>query len=370
MKTIRHSSPLLFGAALIWLSIGAVSCVSMDDGATLPDAASRQQINFDVLVTRDGKVVTKAGQGVTKAGSGEAYSEGDQQATLDPSIPFGLIGVDPEHHEIVIDNERVYQDASGRYSGNFDNYLWASAQKISLSAYYPHVGKVNYGEDLSNYSIPYSVVETEAGPLVSKTVERAINQLNMVPLVFQHITNDIGYKICDVTPDKQLQGLIHLRKLTATNVASAGVFINELSGAGGTWQRQGYYRKEVVFEGDAKVGVGSENEKFVGYDALVDRMMESHRYYSIPDEIEMGKQCVEVIYDVEGFEIGGTHYPPLENQVAKYMLYGLLPNNEFVYGKQYTFHIGLDLSSVYKEITFDASVSEWETHIYENNDDF
>ena len=74
MKTIRHSSPLLFGAAIFWLSIGAVSCVSMDDGATLPDAASRQQINFDVLVTRDGKVVTKAGQGVTKAGGGDAYS--------------------------------------------------------------------------------------------------------------------------------------------------------------------------------------------------------------------------------------------------------------------------------------------------------
>ena len=72
-------------------------------------------------------------------------------------------------------------------------------------------------------------------------------------------------------------------------------FDPQIDGEGGTWQRQGYYRKEIVFEGDAKVGVGSENEKFVGYDALVDRMMESHRYYSIPDEIEVGKQCVEVI---------------------------------------------------------------------------
>ena len=369
MKPTRNSLLLLFGAALIGLC--AASCARLDDDPALSDpSASRQKINFDVLVTRDGKVVTKAGQGVmTKAGS-ESYESGDQQATLDPDIPFGLIGVDPEHHELVIDNARVYQDASGKHSGSFDNYLWASAQKINLSAYYPHVGKVTYGDNLSNYSIPYSVVETEAGPLVSKTVQRAIDQLNMVPLVFQHITNDIGYKICDVTPDKQLQGLIHLRKLTATNVASAGVFINEMDGGGGTWQRQGYYRKEIVFEGDAKVGVGSENEKFVGYDALVDRMMDSHRYYSIPDEIEVGKQCVEVIYDVEGFELGGYYYEPLKNQVAKYMLYGLLPNNEFVYGKQYTFHIGLDLSSVYHEITFAPSVGDWETHIYENNDDF
>ncbi len=179
MKTTRHSNPLLFGAALLGLC-------------------------FDVLVTRDGKVVTKSGQGVTKAGAGDYFSEGDQQATLDPDIP-------------------------------------------------------------------YSVTETEAGPLVSKTVQRAINQLNMVPLVFQHITNDIGFKICDVTPDKQLQGLIHLHRLTATNVASAGVFINEIDGEG---------------------------------------------------------------------------------------------------GKQYTFHIGLDLSSVYHEITFAPTVGEWETHIYENNEDF
>ena len=138
----------------------------------------------------------------------------------------------------------------------------------------------------------------------------------------------------------------------------------------GTWQRQGYYRKVVVFEGDAKVGVGSANEKFVGYDALVDRMMESHRYYSIPDDIEVGKQCVEVVYDVEGFTHNGFYYEPLTGQVAKYMLYGLLPDNEFVYGKQYTFHIGLDLSSVYHEITFAPAVGEWETKIYENNDDF
>ena len=205
---------------------------------------------------------------------------------------------------------------------------------------------------------------------MSKTVEKAINQLNMVPLVFQHITNDIGYKICDVTPMPELQGLIHLRKLTATNVAAAGVFVNDVGSSTGTWQRQAYYRKVVVFEGDAKVGVGSENEKFVSFDTLEDTMMKSHRYYSIPDDIELGKQCVEVVFDVEGFNHNGFDYPPLKDQVAKYMLYGLLPNNEFVYGKQYTFHIGLDLSSVYHEITFAPSVADWQSKIYENNEDF
>ena len=371
MKKILYI--LTLGVAVLLLP---AACSKLDDVPSLPGgnggsaAPSQQKINFDVLVTRDGKVVTKAGQGVTKAGEAPGFDTGDQQATLDPDIPFGLIGVDPEHHELVIDNARVYQDAAGKFSGNFDNYLWSSANKISFSAYYPHVGKVSYGDELRDYSIPYTVKETDAGPLVSKTVQKAINQLNMVPLVFQHITNDIGYKICDATPQPELQGLIHLRKLTATNVASAGVFINEMDSGNGTWQRQGYYRKIVVFEGDAVVGVGSENEKFVGYDALVDRMMQSHRYYSIPDEIEIGKQCVEVIYDVDGFTHNGFYYEPLKGQVAKYMLYGLLPNNEFVYGKQYTFHIGLDLSSVYHEITFAPAVGDWETKIYENNDDF
>ena len=365
----RLSSFLALAAVATILVPG---CVKLDDfpGPAENTEPNKQTIRFDVLVTREGKVVTKAGSGVmTKAGS-SGYDEGDQQVSLDPEIPFGLIGIDPERHELIIDNTKVFQDAAGKFSGDFDNYLWSSSNKINFSAYYPHVGKVNYGEAFEQYSIPYTVNETEAGPLVSKTVEKAINQLNMVPLVFQHITNDIGYKICDATPTKELQGLIHLRKLTATNVASAGVFLNDLAANSGTWQRQGYYRKVVVFEGDVKLGVGSENEKFVGFDTLEDRMRDSHRYYSIPDDIEIGKQCVEVIYDVEGFTLNGEQYAPLKNQVAKYMLYELLPNNEFVYGKQYTFHLGVDLSSVYHEITFAPSISDWETKIYENNDDF
>lgn len=67
-------------------------------------------------------------------------------------------------------------------------------------------------------------------------------------------------------------------------------------------------------------------QKKVGFDKLVDHIVDSHRYYSIPDEIRMGKQ--------------------------------------------YTFHIGIDLSSVYSQITFAPSVSDWENKIYENNDEF
>ena len=345
----------------------SAACAKIEDVPSFKEKPSdMQKMDFNITVTRDGEEVDENRSGIMTRSS---YDTSDKIATMDTGIPFGLIGIDYRNGQLVLDNASVSSDGAG-YSGLFDKYLWSQAEVVTLSAYYPYVESVSYGSGLEDYSIPYSVNETEAGPLVSKTVEKAINQLNMIPLVFQHITNDIGYKICDITPDEQLQGLIHIRKVTATNVAQAGVFVNDVLNNNGTWHRQAYYRSVVVFEGDAKLGVGMENEKFIGYDSLVDRMVDSHRYYSIPDDIEIGKQCVEVVYDVESFDIGGFTYNALTNQVAKYMLYGLLPDNTFVYGKQYTFHLGLDLSKIYKQVSFSASVSDWETSIYENNDDF
>lgn len=342
------------------------ACNKVDDLPGMPESknSSKKKMDFDIMVTRDGQLIEQ-GRVMTKSN----VDTDTKLATMDTDLPFGLVGIDFEHGDIVLDNARI-SSSGGDYTAAFDEFMWSASNKLSLSAYYPFVDELSYGDEYKSYSIPYSVNETEAGPLVSKTVEKAINQLNMVPLVFQHITNDIGYKICDITPDENLQGLIHLRKVTATNVAQAGVYVNDITSNTGVWHKQGYYRRIVVFEGDEVIGVGSGNEKFIGYDKLVDRMSDSHRYYSIPDDIEIGKQCVEVVYDVDSFTVGTYTYAPLKDQVAKFMLYGLLPDNVFVYGKQYTFHLGLDLSKIYKQITFAVSVSDWETSIYENNDDF
>lgn len=354
--------------AIIAVALGALSCAKIED---VPEPKNsdkyRSKVDFDVLVTRDGEMIPKHRAGIMSRSAG--FESSDKMATMNKDLAFGLVGIDYAKGDLLVDNAKVSNTGNG-YSGWFENYLWDDANSVSFSAYYPYVNSLEYGEDFLNYSIPYSIKETEAGPLVSKTVEKAVSQLNMIPLVFQHITNDIGFKICDVTPDPQLQGHIRLRKVTATNVAQAGIYINDVQGNTGSWHRQGFYRSIVVFEGDAPVGVGSKEERFVGFDQLVDRMADSHRYYSIPDDIEIGKQCVEVIYDVDPITIDGYTHKPLKNQVAKYMLYGLLPDNVFVYGKQYTFHLGLDLSEIYKQISFTASVSDWETHIYENNDDF
>ncbi len=136
---------------------------------------------------------------------------------------------------------RMEDDSRPKSSDNrkklsFDLSLWEIPEPLLFSAYYPYVDAVGYSSDLDSYSIAYKTEQTEAGPTVSKTVESAIRQLNLLPLVFQHITNDIGYMISDVTPDPQLQGLIHLRKLTAFNVASAGIFTNDIANSRGAWK--------------------------------------------------------------------------------------------------------------------------------------
>ena len=365
MKT--NINIFLVPLALVSLS----SCLKMENDMSLP-ASKPQKVGFDIEVTREGESISPERTATKSGPATKAVDQNDNMiATMSSDLPFGLVGIDYQTNSLVLDNVSVYSNGDS-YSTFFESYTWDKIKdnNISFSAYYPYVHNVTYEDDLQAYNIPYTVEETDACPLVSKTVEMAVNQLNMIPLEFQHITNDIGFCVCDVTPSPELQGLVHLRRLVAHKVASAGVFVNDVTLSQGIWHRQGYYRNVVVFEGDAKVGVGSENEKFVGYDSLVDRLAESHRFYSIPDEILMGRQYVEVVFDVEGFNLNGFYYEPLKNQTLRYMIYGLLPDNVFVYGRQYTFHIGIDLSSIYTEITFSPSVSGWETKIYENNDNF
>lgn len=348
--------------AVVAVALSLTACMKAVEG---PDEVQSQpekrKVNFDVSVTRGvhGSPQTKS-----------SYDVGESELKMNPGVPFGLVGIDMNTHSLLVNNLPVSGSNGGAYSAYLANGLWEIPTPITFSAYYPYMKDIQYGNAYESYSLSYTTQETEAGPLVSKTVQRAVDQINRIPLEFQHITNDIGYKICDVTQDPQLQGLIHLRKVTATYVARAGVFVNDVAVSQGHWNRQGYYCDMVVFEGDAKLGVGPENELFIGKDQLVDKKSDSFRYYSIPDEIQMGKQTVEVVYDVDSFTVGGFTYPPMQGVTSRYSLYGLLPDNVFLYGKQYTFHLGMDLSKVYEAVVFSASVNDWQTMIYEDNEDF
>jgi hypothetical protein len=363
MKSIyRISAP-------IFLLVMLAACSQDYDYDEIAQSAKEQEqvTKFDILVTRDGKVVANNGIGSTR---GADVSAGSMEANMNPDIPFGIIGVDPESKKVLINNEMVYSKGGGNYEISFNNKWWKDAEAIDISAYYPHVGDVIYGHENATYTIPYEASELDAGPLVSNYVKAAVDNMDLIPLVFKHISNDIGFKICDVTPDKQLQGLMHLRKLTACNFASSGFYVDTLGLGRGEWRAQSVYRDVVIFDGDELVGVGSDNEMHVGLNSLSKTFSGAHRFYAVPDVIKLGFQFVEVVYDVDEFHVGNTVYHPLKNQVAKYMIYGLLPGNKCQDGKQYTFHIGLDLTNVYKQITFSADVADWETKIYENNDDF
>ena len=201
---------------LALLAIVAASCEKLDEGIDIAPATNKQRTDFDIMVVRDGQVVSKERTGMmTKAG----VDTGEMLATMDEDNPFGLIGIDFEHGgRLLLDNTKVESNNKG-YSTFLDWNTWGGVNNATFSAYYPYVTSIEYGEGNTSYAIPFSATETDAGPLVSETVEKAIQSLNMMPLHFKHITNDIGYKICDITPDKNLQGLIHLRKVTAYNVA-------------------------------------------------------------------------------------------------------------------------------------------------------
>ena len=359
----KHLNTILLAAlaAVICLS----SCLKTEEfgvnGINGGAKENKAKMEFEITVTRDGEVIPR-NKIATKGG----VDVEDNYATMDTDRPIGVVGMDFYTHELLIDNERA-SNSGDTYTAWFNPDAWKGRDKIALSAYYPYVEDVKYEDGNNSYSIPFAVNDVDAGPLVSKTVEQAIDRLNLIPFEFQHITNDIGYMLQDVTADPQLRGLIHIRKVTATNVASAGVFNNNMGTNTGLWRRQCYFRDVVVFEGDAKLGT---EEMFVGRDRLVARMSESSRYYAVPDEVRPGKQCVIVEYDIESFDIGGFTYSALPGQVARFMLYNVIPGNVLEYGKQYTFHMGLDTGELYKAISFSASVADWETHIYEDNEVF
>lgn len=375
--TIKHFT--LNKVLVAAISLSAASC-AMNDGYTmLEEASETKNVGFDIVITKDGQMMTK-GQ-MDQMDYNEYLSVADGTAHLDPGIPFGLVGVDRETSSVVINNEEVYE-RNGARSMSFSTKGYDTDRNLLLSAYYPHVDNIDYLDNNAAYGVPYFINDTQAGPLVSQTVEKRMSYLNVVPLVFRHITNDVGFKVCDITRDERLRGKIHIRKLIAHNVAQEGYYVDTLGTNGGLWRGQSFYRDITVFDGDCPVGIGTKNELYVGSHNLVNEKDAGNRFYSIPDEIKMGKQYVEVIFDVDGFELDGARYSPLKNQVQKFPIYGVLPDNQCVYGKQYTFHLGLDLNTIYQTIEFTASVdgwdeaysaelgSGWESKIYEDNDFF
>ena len=331
-----------------------VSCTPNDNFDSFDGLDKNKDVSFDITITRDGQVRTRS-----EGGYDNFATDQDLVAKLDPNKPFGLMGIDARTSAVLINNERVFETAGIR-SATFNASNWYSVESILMSAYYPYVNETEFMSGNRTYIIPYSAEDTQAGPLVSQSVERRASYLDVIPLVFRHITNDMGFRVCDITFDPQLQGHIRLKNISAHNFATEGFYIDSIGNNGGRWVQKTVREDIPIFNGDARVGVGTDNELFVGHNHLVSDRSHSSRFYAVPEDIKMGKQYIEVVFDVDAFDYNGTHYKELKNQVQKFPLYGVLPGNSCICGKQYTFHMGLDLGLIYQPIEFSATVGEWE----------
>ena len=108
-----------FFTPLLLSALAVAACSEVEDLPSLNQgpAPSTRKLDFDVSVSRDGKMLTSA---QTK---GELVDAADLYATMDKRIPFGLVGVDLESDKLVVDNASVYNNGKG-YSGYFEHFLW------------------------------------------------------------------------------------------------------------------------------------------------------------------------------------------------------------------------------------------------------
>ena len=122
---------------LLLLPVIALSCSqkeSLTPSGKEEEVPKDKKVAFDITVTRDGKPISQ-GAIATKADASSAESA-DKLATMNPDIPFGLVGIDMASNTLLIDNKAVYNSGSG-YTGYLDSGLWDIPAQITFSAYYP-----------------------------------------------------------------------------------------------------------------------------------------------------------------------------------------------------------------------------------------
>ena len=284
------------------------------------------------------------------------YSAQTNYAYLDSKIAFGLVGVDNEKKDFIVDNCPVYETEGVRTANLITSSLSSGSMKVS--AYYPHVSSVSYHKD-GSYAISFTPNDIKKGPLASNAVDMRCDQsFEMVNLQFHHISNSIGFKVCDISSDEQLKGLMHVRKVVLHGMPTEGLFV--VDGQDSRWVPNAKHQDIVFYEGCEPVKCGAENADFIATDKLSSDRKDCNHLYVIPEELKDGKHYVEVIFDVDPFEYDGTWYRGAKGQSQIIQLSGVLPEDNMEMGLQYTFVLGLNIYTVYRPIEFTASVDDWE----------
>ena len=278
-------------------------------------------------------------------------------AFMDAGTAFGLVGVDVESKDVLVDAQPVHE-VDGVRSADLVTSI-ESCGSMNVSAYYPYVNSVSYRED-GSYTVTFAPNDISKGPLATGVVEMRCDQgFETVNLKFHHITNHIGFKVCDITADEQLRGLMHLRKVVLHGMPTEGMFVCD--GNDSYWVPNAKRQELVFFEGDNYVEYGSEEEAvYIGREELTNEKEECSRFYVVPEELS-DKHFVELFFDVEPFDYDGTHYSGAEGKSEIIPLSGVVPDDVLELGLQYTFVLGMNLESVYRTIEFSATIENWET---------
>lgn len=343
-----------------------LSSCSREDRFNVVSYDQETQTIFNISIARNTKTKTKAEVKTTKSGlikptlaetrivSG--YSSEKTHAFLDSRIAFGLVGVDNDTKSVMVDNQPVFENNGVRTANLITSSL--SSGSMRVSALYPYASSVSYHTD-GSYAISFTPNDIKKGPLASNTVNmRCDQEFETVSLQFHHISNSIGFKVCDITDDEQLKGLMHVRKVVLHGMPTEGLFV--VDGENSHWVPDAKRRNIDFYEGNDPVKCGVESAEFMGADKLSEAREDCYRAYVVPEELKEGKHYVEVFFDVDEFDYEGTHYRGAKGQSQIISLSGVIPDDELELGLQYTFVLGMNIYTVYRPIEFSASVEDWE----------
>jgi len=358
MKRIETTS-FIFALTALLLS----SCVREDRFNSVSFNQETQTI-FNISVARNTKTKTKPVstkseilnpvQGDTKNVSD--YTTEKTNAHLDAFTAFGLIGVDNEGKSILVENAPVFETNGVRTANLITSSL--SSGTMMVSAYYPYASSVSYRKD-GSYAISFTPNDIKKGPLASNAVNMRCDQVHeTVNLQFHHISNSVGFKVCDITEDEQLKGLMRVRKVILHGMPTEGLFVVDSESS--RWVPNAKRENIMIYEGDDHVECGLEQSLFLNERLLSDAREDCNYVFVIPEKFKSSKHFVEIIFDVDPFDYDGTHYRGAQNQSQIIPLSGVIPQDEMELGLQYTFVLGMNIYTVYRPIEFTATVNNWE----------
>lgn len=360
MKRIETTSLIVALTALL------LSSCAREDRFNNVSFDQETQTVFNISVARNTKTKTKSEPKSTKSDvrsrvQGDTrnvsdYTTDRNYAHLDALTAFGLIGVDNEGMNVLVENAPVFE-SNGVRTANLVTSTQSSGS-MKVSAYYPHVSSVSYHKD-GSYAISFTPNDIKKGPLASNAVNMRCDQMHeTVNLQFHHISNSVGFKVCDITDDEQLKGLMHVRKVILHGMPTEGLFVVDSEGS--RWAPNAKRQNIVIYEGNDHVKCGLEQSGFLSAKGVSDAREKCNYVFVVPEEFKGTKHYVEVIFDVDPFDYEGTHYRGAKNQSQIIPLSGVIPDDMMELGLQYTFVLGMNIYTVYRPIEFSASVNNWE----------